>query len=363
MIRNRDRCIGAYIGAAIGDAMGGPVECNHFARIKRYVGRIKGFLPYQKPHTLFELQPGYALHPDAGSVTDDTFIRKDLTRFYLETRPPRTPQMLVDWLLENAELDRQWPKIMVGALYKIKRGEVTAEECGLTYKQGGGIGWWTPVAILHAGDPEKAAAEGRYLSRIWKAPLEQDLLAAVVAGISEGLREDASFDSMLAAMLKQCGPLAKQLLERSIDIANEAKDVWDLAERLYNNVLIADHSVAPYNEKVHELDPPTSTDAPMPPSVKPVEYTDKAYATCFFAEQVPLSLAAFVFAKGDVDAIPICCSLGRDCDSTSTSVGAWVGALHGESGLPKEWVDTVCKVNMNEIDIRSLAEQITALEE
>jgi ADP-ribosylglycohydrolase len=53
--------------------------------------------------------------------------------------------------------------------------------------------------------------------------------------------------------------------------------------------------------------------------------------------------------------------LGRDCDSTATTVGAWVGALHGESGLPKEWVDPVCEVNTPEIDIRGLATQLIEL--
>jgi ADP-ribosylglycohydrolase len=50
--------------------------------------------------------------------------------------------------------------------------------------------------------------------------------------------------------------------------------------------------------------------------------------------------------------------LGRDADSTSTTVGSWVGALHGESGLPVAWVDKVCEVNRDEIDIRGLAEQL-----
>ena len=69
-MRDRDRGLGAYIGAAIGDAMGGPVECNHAARIKRLVGKITGLLPYERPYTLIDLHPGYALRPDAGAVTD-----------------------------------------------------------------------------------------------------------------------------------------------------------------------------------------------------------------------------------------------------------------------------------------------------
>ena len=95
----RDRAIGAYIGAAIGDAMGGPVECNHAARIKRTVGEITGLLPYAKPYTLIDLHPGYALRADAGAVTDDTFIRGDFTRFYLQTEPPRTQDLLVRWMI------------------------------------------------------------------------------------------------------------------------------------------------------------------------------------------------------------------------------------------------------------------------
>ena len=53
--------------------------------------------------------------------------------------------------------------------------------------------------------------------------------------------------------------------------------------------------------------------------------------------------------------------IGRDADSTATNVGSWVGALHGESGLPKEWVEMVCEVNIREIDIRGLAEKLHLL--
>ena len=100
---------------------------------------------------------------------------------------------------------------------------------------------------------------------------------------------------------------------------------------------------------------------PMPRHHEPVEDTDEKYLTCYFAEQVPLAVAAFVYGEGEPRAIPYCCMIGRDADSTSTTVGSWVGALHGESGLPQEWVETVCAVNVHEIDIRGLAEQLISL--
>ena len=136
-MRDRDRTLGAYIGAAIGDAMGGPVESSHAARIRRLVGEITGFLPYRKPYSFADPHPGYCLHPDAGSVTDDTFIRADLTRFYLATRHPWHPRMLAQWLLENADFS-QWWRPAIEALRRLDRGEVAAENGGLVHPQGDG---------------------------------------------------------------------------------------------------------------------------------------------------------------------------------------------------------------------------------
>jgi ADP-ribosylglycohydrolase len=151
----KNRAVGAYLGAAIGDAMGGPAECSHASRIRRLVGEITGFLPYQKPWSFHDPHPGYCLRPDPGCVTDDTFIRADFTRFFLVTRPPRSPRLLADWMLTNADFSGWWPPL-IEALRRVERGEVSAEEGGLTFFQGGGIGWWTPVGILHAGNPKRA---------------------------------------------------------------------------------------------------------------------------------------------------------------------------------------------------------------
>ncbi len=344
----RDRALGAYIGAAIGDAMGGPVECMHAARVKRFHGTIATLLPYEKPPGLIDLQPGYALRPDPGAVTDDTFIRAQFTRFFIGTLPPRTPQMLASWLMQHADFDKWWDP-MVEPLRRIDRGEVAAEEAGMANPQGGGAGWWTPIGIIRAGDPQKAATEARDLCRIWKAPLEQDLLAAVQAGVAEGQRAGASVVSMLEAMLAQCGPLATALLERGIEIGRRAGSGDDLVEQLYGQCLI------------HEA--PIEADAPLPPGLEPVAYTDDFYATILFAEQIPLATAAFVFADGEpARAIPQAAMLGRDADSIATTVGSLAGALCGEQSLPKEWVDAVCDVNREEVDIRGLAEELVDVE-
>jgi hypothetical protein len=264
--------------------------------------------------------------------------------------------MVVDWMLANTDFFGWWPPIIEG-LRRVERGEVTAEEGGLTFFQGGGVGWWTPVGILHAGDPAGAAAEVRTLSRIWKAPLERDFLAAVQAGLAEGLRDGATVDSMVEAMLAECGPLARKLIVRAIDITESASDFDDLVGELYQNVLM------PEMAYMHDpmMEPPREVDGPVPSVRQPLDDTDEMYISCFYAEQVPLSVAGFLWGRGDPRiSIPATVMFGRDADSTATTVGSWVGALHGEAGLPQEWVAAVCQVNMEEIDIRGLAERLAS---
>lgn len=349
-----DHVAGAYLGAAIGDAMGGPVECSHFRRIQRLVGEVRGLLPYQKPYSFHDPHPGYCLRPDAGAVTDDTFIRADFTRFLTENSAPRTPGQLADWMLANADFSGWWPPV-IEALHRVKRGDATAEESGRTFFQGGGIGWWTPVGILHAGDPDGAAAETRNLCRVWKDRLEQDLLAGVQAGLAQAFAPGATVESVVDAIFEPCGPLATALLDRALRIAQQARTVTELAEALYDQALM------PELEKRHEHEPPRDPSAPLPPRIAPLPDSDGIYLSSFFAEQVPFALAGFVFGRGEpARAIPATVMLGRDCDSTATTVGAWVGALHGEAGLPADWVRTVVAVNRPELDLRGQADGLYA---
>ena len=344
---DHNKASGAYIGAAIGDAMGGPVECSHAARIRRTAGEITGLLPYNGDYSILKAPtPGYALRADAGAVTDDTFIRADLTRYYIEHDGPRTPATLAEWLLTNADFTMWW-RPAVRALKRVKRGRVTAETGGMTHTPGGGVGWWTPVGIVNAGDPKRAFDEAKRMCTVWKDPLEQDLLAAVQAGVAAGMTVGATADNVIDAILKYSGSLARMLLQRSLDIVHMVKNREELIERLYSTVLINRH--------------PRWDSKELPPLQEAPPDTDLPCTSPLFCEQIPLALAAFVFADGiPSDAIPLTVMIGRDCDTTATTVGSWCGALHGESGLPEEWVETVCRINKPEIDIKDLVERLIA---
>ena len=342
----KDKAIGCWLGAAIADAMGGPVECQHYKRISREFPDFEDFLPYRKPPGLIDLQPGYALDDEPGNVTDDTYIRMDLARFVLANNPPYTARRFASWLLEHADFSNWW-KVAVRPLRHIESGETTAEKSGLSHKQGRGGGWWQPIAILYAGDPKGASTVTADLCRIWKAPLEQDILSSVVAGQAAAFKANATIDSVVDAVLEDSGPLTKKLFTRAIEIARKAKTRNQLYEMLYQHCLVKECS--------------KDIDGPMPRQVEPKDYADGFYSGILFAEQQPLALAYFVYGQGDPrKTVLTAVKGGRDADSIATNTASWLGALAGKSVWPKIWLETVQQANITRVNLEQTGKDLVA---
>ena len=343
----RSKAMGCLMGAAIADAMGGPVECQHYKRIAKYFPDFQDHIRYDTPGTFMKPNPGYALEATAGTTTDDTAIRMQLARYLLETDPPYTAAKFAPWLIENADF-ANWRGQAVKAVKRIESGEVTAEEGGRMHKQGGGGGWWQPVSILHAADPDKASAVTSDMCRIWKAPLEQDILSSVVAGQAAAYKKGATVDSVVRAVLDDSGPLATKLFTRAIEIASESKDPMELYEALYEHCLVKSCT--------------TEVDGPMPERLAPVDqFEPRGYNGILFAEQQPLALAYLVYGQGDPHmTVLTAVEAGRDADSNATNSAAWLGALIGIEGWPKKWVTTVQQANLKRINIEKTGQDLIA---
>lgn len=328
-----DRCLGAYIGAALGDALGGPIEGWHAATIKATYGRVDHLLPYDPAR----LRPGYAMHPEPGSITDDTYIRSDFTRFVLANPDERTPEMLVEYLLANASFDFWW-RPAIEPLRRIQTEEVSVQEAGIAHRQGGGAGWWTPFGLIWAGQPEKAAAEVRRLSVVWKQPLEQHLCGALQAAAAASVAQGATIESIVEAALSVAGPLGRALIARGLDAAKRHRgDLDGLIEDIYSSLLV--------------MQVGGEVDGPMPePAVAPDP--SQRQGSILFAEQVPLAMAAFVFGRGDfLRTMTSVAAIGRDTDSIATSCGTWIGGLVGLAGIPADWTEAVTAANRRDVDL------------
>lgn len=351
VISLRDKVFGAYLGAAIGDALGGPVQAMHAERIRRLFGGVKDLLPYRKPPGFFDLGPGYALRAEPGSVTDETFVRAQFARFVVQHEHSRQLGEMVRFLVRQGDLEK-WPRRMVEPLLRMGSSQANPTAVQAAVEPGGGVGWWTPFGIVNHGRPAKAATEVVRLSAIWKRPLEQDLLAAVQAGLAHALTAKATVDSVVEAACQQVGPLARALIERAVAIARSVPrgDVGTLIDQLYMGVLVDSA--------------PDEIDAELPPPAVPPVNVDQPTGSALLAEQVPLAFAALVFGDGRSRlTLTTAASIGRDAKSIATTVGSWIGALVGRSRLPREWVGAVIAANAEDVDLVQQANDLADMVE
>jgi hypothetical protein len=237
--------------------------------------------------------------------------------------------------------------VAVRPLDRIKKGEVAAEQAGLNHRQGGGGGWWQPVALLYAASPNEASTVAADMCRIWKAPLEQDILSSVVAGQAAAFQAGATVDSVVDAVMADSGPLATKLFARAAEIARKAKSPTELYRQLYQHCLVKECS--------------NDMDGPMPPHVEPVEYAEGSYSGILFAEQQPLALAYFVYGQGDPHkTVLTAVKGGRDADSIGCNTAAWLGALAGNDVWPKKWRQTVQRANIHRMNLEQTARDLIA---
>lgn len=337
----RDRILGAYFGSAAGDALGGPVEGWHAKMIKAVHNRVDHFLPYTGV-----LHPGYALVADPGAITDDTFIKDDFASFVLAfpNEADRTKDNLVKFMLVNGDFNTwYWPDVV--PLRFIAEGGTYEEAQKI--RMGGGAAWWTSFGLIHAGDPQAAYDETVRLSSVWKEPFEQNLIASVQAGVAASVIPGATVESVVNTVLDFAGPLAKKLLLRARRIAWENDGNLDgMIEQLYEEALV--------EQCTGEID------GPMPP--KALATNPYRGATVMWAEQIPLAFATFIFGKGHfLDTMVAVANTGRDTDSIASTTGSWIGGLVGYSGMPKDWVDTMQRVNINHINLIERATKLAAL--
>jgi hypothetical protein len=351
MITLRDKVFGCYLGAAIGDALGGPVQGMHAERIRQVLGGITDLLPYRKPPGFYELGPGYALHGEPGSVTDETMVRAQFSRFVTEHPHSRNLAEMVRYLLRYGDF-KVWPPRMVESLMRVQRGQTRPEFAGATVEPGGGLGWWTPFGIINVGRPDKANGEVTRLSALWKRPLEQDLLAAVQAGVAHALTAKATPDSVVEAACSVVGPLARRLIGRAVTLARSVTrgDLATFVTRLYQGALVASA--------------PDTVDGPIPPPAVAPQNLEEPTASRLLAEQVPLVFAALVFGDGRSRATLLAAaSLGRDAKGIGSAVGSLIGALVGRPRLPREWVGAVIAANQAEMDLVQQANDLADLVE
>ncbi|MHB9027070.1 MAG: ADP-ribosylglycohydrolase family protein, partial [Armatimonadota bacterium] len=289
---------GCILAGAIGNAMGSPVEGQHYLKIDRkHPGGITT-----------------VLEPSRLESEDDNQMAMLLVETYLERDglPVLARHFGHTWY-ERLNRDHFFPFCMGHAYDLIRQGwdpRITGHWIQVT---GSTVMCMEPVGAYHLADPEWAQIDATAISYMYQRGLDVTAAAILAAATAEALSPDATVDGICNAAL-QAAPREPfrtfdqrafasphAYLTACLEIADRYDDVLAVRKELYEKCLL-----------YHMIDP---------------------------LELLGFSLAMFKIARGDVRQAAIGgTNIGRDSDTISGRAAMLSGTLHGVEAVPADWV-------------------------
>jgi len=296
----RDRCRGALVGLAVGDALGAPTEGMTPDAIRAAHGRVVDFL-----------------EEDAAG-TDDTeyavLCAQGLLAHGHDLTGDRVAEVWRTALLAQTEGFHGAGFSEMVAIANLRAGlrpPVSGTDSYESWSDGAAMRI-APVGILCAGDPDEAARlayEDAVVSHDADGIHGAQAVAAAVARALVAEGPDEVVAAGLAAM--PTDSWTGRLTRRALAIAGDAPDT-DAAEReLYAQIPL-----------FHYPWPDTAPEA------------------------VALAFGLFAAARGEfVPTVLAGVNIGRDSDTIAAMAGAMAGALHGAAVIPPAWREQVTSVS------------------
>ncbi len=310
-----DKTLACLLGGLIGDAMGTPTEGKDYRVIADKFGWVDDF--------------------DCDG-TDDTVMKNLLSDALIRTDGYAT---LDDW---GATWLEHWNDIfgdklakffvsVIHTAHKMRRHSTPRMAALGNMPSSSSAMGISPVGIVNAGNPHQAALQAYNLAsliHVHDVGFCQDAAAAMAAAVAAAFLPGATVDSIISASTAYIMPLSGAEMLQRIDAA------LSLAK--------ASAGYAEFREAVYEQ-------------------ADRFFCgiTCDARETVPMTLAVFWLAQGDLEkAVTYSANLGRDADTIASMCGAMAGAYVGMAGVKPAWVVKVNRVSaLNQEDLaRGLAE-------
>ncbi|MEV8564183.1 ADP-ribosylglycohydrolase family protein [Streptomyces sp. NPDC051322] len=350
-----DRTTGALIGAAVGDALGGPVEgWTPEAISERHGGRVQGIVePFYKDEWR-TARPIAPYHKGDGHVTDDTLMTHALIRVYETVRDHLDAYAVADHLVPDLMGTPRWiPELEAEALplqriflaekwivARLHYGHVDPREAGVgNIVNCGAAMYMAPVGLVNAGNPANAYAEALDISGAHQSSYGREAAAVFAAAVAAACKPGATPESVVADALA----LAKDGTRAAIEAVCEVAARHDGFESALKPLRAA---VEPFDTVGPEYRKP-SLGARRPSRLHSIE-------------ELPVALGMLLAGRGDFrETVLGSVNYGRDCDSIATMSGAIVGALHGECAVPAEWATEVATASR--LDLHAPAAALAAV--
>ncbi|MFF6950567.1 ADP-ribosylglycohydrolase family protein [Streptomyces iakyrus] len=348
-----ERITGALVGAAVGDALGGPVEGYSPEQIlQRHGGRVHGIVGPWHGDDWRTARPLAPYHKGDGHVTDDTLMTHALVRVYTRVRDHLDAYAIADHLVPDLMTEPRWiPELETEALplqrvflaekwlvTRIHYGHADPREAGTgNIVNCGAAMYMAPVGLVNAADPRAAYAEALDIAGAHQSSYGREAAGVLAAAVAAACTPGATPDSVVSACLSLAKDGTRAAIERVCEEASRHTDFESALRPLRE-------AVAPYDTVGPDYRSP-SLGARRPSRLHAIE-------------ELPVALGMVIVARGDYrHAVLGAVNYGRDCDSIATMAGALAGALG--SPVPEDWAKTVAEASR--LDLWEPATALTAV--
>ena len=348
-----ERISGALVGAAVGDALGGPVEGYSPEQIlERHGGRVHGIVGPWHGDDWRTARPLAPYHKGDGHVTDDTLMTHALVRVYARVRDHLDAYAIAGHLVPDLMTEPRWiPELESEALplqriflaekwlvTRIHYGHADPREAGTgNIVNCGAAMYMAPVGLVNAADPRAAYAEALDIAGAHQSSYGREAAGVLAAAVAAACTPGATPDSVVSACLSLAKDGTRAAVERVCEEASRHTDFESALRPLRE-------AVAPYDTVGPDYRAP-SLGARRPSRLHAIE-------------ELPVALGMMVVARGDYrHAVLGAVNYGRDCDSIATMAGALAGALG--SPVPEDWAKTVAEASR--LDLWEPAATLTAV--
>lgn len=326
---------GSIYAAAIGDALGGPLETKNKEEIRRIYGteKVTDLVDYEKPRP-----QGGNINTQRGTYTDDTRLRNHLCQAIIEKEGRINAFDFAQTLYRYMDPSLFWPgeQIVFSKLELWKKMEQYKHIPNLTSFQAldsssprelgrGNIPACdmamciSPLGLISPGNPKQAAKDAYDVGSVIQSGYSLGGAICLACAISEAMSPETNIDRIIETAFHFAdGPL-KLAVGKTLDFVKSHKDISKFQSWFHENMLVGFVDVL---------------------------------------ELIPATLGIIYIEGSDLQkALVEAANFGRDCDSIATSVGSLLGAFYGIKSVPDKWIECIQRANP-EPDLNKLSEGI-----
>ncbi|WP_407553639.1 ADP-ribosylglycohydrolase family protein [Streptomyces sp. Pv4-95] len=349
-----DRAAGCLVGAAVGDALGGPVEgWTPDQIVARHGGRVEGIVgPFHEDWRT--ARPIAPYHKGDGHVTDDTLMTHALVRVYETVRDHLDAYDIADHLVPDLIGTPRWiPELEAEALplqriflaekwivARLHYGHVDPREAGVgNIVNCGAAMYMAPVGIVNAGNPDRAYAEALDIAATHQSSYGREAAGVFAAAVAAACTPDATPARIVEHALRVAKDGTRAAIEAVCEAAVPDSDF--------------ESALAPLRAAIAPFDT-------VGPDYRNPSLGARRPSRLHAIEELPVALGMVLVGGGDFRRTVLgAVNYGRDCDSIATMSGALVGALHGASAVPDDWSTEVARASR--LDLRAPAGALAAV--